>query len=99
RLKGIFTPSIYNHARFFSIWELKRNIYDIAGKIPISWKTVCQFPVSNNRLIRRIEEFPLFHYSPFGAFIGMAATLVPKFGTRILPLELRAKQTPSAIAG
>jgi SAM-dependent methyltransferase len=99
RVKGIFSRSIYNHARFFTIWGLKKNIYDIAGKIPISWRTVCQFRIPNGRLVHHLEEYPLLHHCPFGAFIGMTATLVPKFGTQLLPIDLRAKQTPSAIPG
>jgi len=36
RVKGIFTPTIFNHARFFSIWELKQNIREIVGDAPVS---------------------------------------------------------------
>ena len=32
RLQGLFTPSIYNHARFFSVWELKRMARGIIGR-------------------------------------------------------------------
>ena len=99
RIRGIFTRSIYNRARFFRIWELKRMGDAARREVPVSWKTVIQLPAANSRIIRRLEESSFVHHSPFGAFIGLAAPLVPRFGTRSLPIEYQAKQTPNAIAG
>ena len=31
RVRGMFVPSIYNHARFFSVWQLKYMLYDLVG--------------------------------------------------------------------
>ena len=45
RVKGIFTPTIFNHAQFFSVWELKQMIRSIIGQVPVSWRTVCQLPI------------------------------------------------------
>mgnify|MGYP001061096191 CR=1 FL=1 len=50
RVRGMFTDSIYNHARFFSVWELKRMIYDLVGHVPITWRTVCQLPLPSGKL-------------------------------------------------
>ncbi|MGD8251848.1 MAG: class I SAM-dependent methyltransferase [Desulfobacterales bacterium] len=88
RVKGIFVPSIFNRARFFSVWELKQMIYDILGDAPVSWRTVCQLP-GPGKLLFRLENSKLVQRCPFGAFAGMVVSLVPRFRTRPLTLRYR----------
>ncbi len=99
RVKGIFSSTIYNHAQFFSVWELKRVIRSILGDVPISWRTVCQFPAASSRIARSIERSSLAQRCPFGAFVSMVVTLVPRFKTRPLPISCPAKQAKDAVAG
>ena len=97
RVKGIFSKTIYNHAEFFSVWEVKQIINDICGRVPISWRTVCLFPALPIRLIHRLEQYRLLQKCPFGAFVGMMVTLVPRFNTRPLPLRYRSKHSTDAL--
>jgi SAM-dependent methyltransferase len=99
RIKGVFTRTIYNHAHFFSIWELKDIIRSLLGDVPVSWKTLCQFSTSPGRIAGRIEEFSLIQKCPFGAYIGMGVTLVPRFRTRPLTLPYKTKHTTSEVPG
>lgn len=99
RIKGVFTRSIYNHAHFFSIWELKGIIRSILGDVPVSWKTVCQFSTSPGWITGRIEQFPLIQKCPFGAFIGMAVTLVPRYRTRPLTVPYKTKHSTGPVPG
>ncbi len=99
RVKGIFIKSIYNHARFFSIWELKKNVRSILGDPPITWRTVCQLPSASGRIARHIEQSNLTQRFPFGAFAGMVVTLVPRFRTRPLSIPVQAKPSTGAMAG
>ncbi len=92
RVAGIFKQIIFNRAQFFSIWELKSMIRTIAGDVPISWRTVCQFPTANSQLTSRIEALPLVQRCPLGAFVGILVTLVPRLKTRPLALKYRPKQ-------
>ncbi len=96
RVQGIFVESIYKHARFFSVWELKQTLRDLLGDVPISWRTVCQLPSSGGRIISRIERSQLVQKVPFGAFAGMVVTLVPRFKTRPLAIMYQPKRTSSA---
>lgn len=98
RVKGVFTKTIYNHARFFSVWELKRNIRSILGDPPISWRTVCQLPSGSGMIASRIERSNLAQRFPFGAFAGMVVTLVPRFRTRPLAIPVQAKPSTGAMA-
>ena len=93
RLKGMFTESVYKHARFFSIWELKRMIRIILGDIPVSWRTVYHLPAVPVKIARSVEQSNLIQKIPFGAFAGMVVTLVPRFKSRPLALKIRPRQT------
>jgi len=91
RVKGVFTKSIYNHAHFFSVWELKDNLRFILGDPPISWRTVCHFPSASGRIALWIERSNIVQRCPFGAFAGMVVTLVPRFRTKPLTIPIQPK--------
>lgn len=99
RVKGIFIKTIYNHAQFFSIFELKRIIRSILGNVPVSWKTVSLFPSVTRKVTLPIEKSNLFKKCPFGSFIGIVVTPVPSFKTRPLELKYRAKPTAGVLTG
>lgn len=99
RLEGLFNASIYNHARFYGIWELKRIIRKIAGEVPMSWRTVNQFPAACNPLTQGLEASRFVQRCPFGAFVGMTVTLVPRFRARPLTLPYQPKRTTGAFSG
>ena len=50
RVKGMFASTIYNHAQFFSVWELKTILREILGPMPVTWRTVCQLPTPAGKL-------------------------------------------------
>ena len=91
RVEGIFNPSIYNHARFFSVWELKHMTHSLLGQVPVAWRTVCQLPSPSGPLAASLNQSKWLQRCPFGAFAGMLVTLVPKFRTR--PLTARYPDT------
>lgn len=98
KIKGLFKQTLYSHARFFSIWELNRNIRAILGHVPKSWRTVSLLPRATGRITQRLELSPLVQMCPFGAFAGMVVTLIPRFRTTPLGVSL-PKQTGSAAMG
>ncbi|MGD8837793.1 MAG: class I SAM-dependent methyltransferase [Desulfobacteraceae bacterium] len=97
RLQGIFTPTIFNKARFFSVWELKTMVQKMAGPVPINWRTVLQLTNANGKLTQAFEQSGIVQRVPFGAFAGLSVTLVPRFRTRPLTLRYRPKNTKSAL--
>lgn len=99
RIKGVFSRTIYNHAHFFSVWELKQLIRALLGDVPISWRTVCQLPSASGSISRRIEQSTLLQKCPFGAFAGMVVTLVPRYKTRPLSVTYKPKQSSGVVAG
>jgi hypothetical protein len=99
RLKGIFSRTIYNHAKFFSIWELKQMLQSVAGDIPIDWRTLYQLPSISGRLTQNLEQSSFVQKFPFGAFMGIVATLVPRFRTKPLTVRYRTKSPTGALTG
>ena len=87
RVKGIFNSTIFNHAQFFSIWELKQIIKTILGDVPLSWGTVCQFPFSSYRFVSMLERNRIIQKCPFGAFVGMLVIPVPRYKTTPLAIK------------
>lgn len=99
RVKGIFTRSLYNRARFFSLWGMKKMIRSLLGDVPISWRTVCQLPAGFGEVVHKIEKIHIIQKCPFGATIGMVVSLVPRFRTKPLPLTLRHKRRAGEVGG
>ncbi len=93
RLRGVFTTTIFNRARFFSIWELKALVRCMAGPVPVSWRTLAQLPNPSARMLQVFAQSQLVQRSPFGAFAGLVVTLVPRFRTRPLAIRYRPKRS------
>jgi ubiquinone/menaquinone biosynthesis C-methylase UbiE len=98
RLTGIFSESIFNRARFFSVWGLKRDVREILGKVPLKWGTVHHLPAGLRAYTQSVERYSLVQKSPFGTFIGMAVTLVPRYQTKNIPIKY-AHQASKAAPG
>ena len=98
RLQGLFTTTIFNRARFFSIWELKSMVRCMAGPVPVAWRTVSQLPNASAKLIQAFEHSQIVQRSPFGAFVGLVVTLVPRFRTRPLAIRYRSKETTTVLS-
>jgi len=96
RIKGIFSESTYNRARFFSVWELKRNVRQILGKPRLRRGTVLQLPASCRKYTQHLERWPFVHNCPFGCFIGMVVILVPRYRTQNVPIGYVGQPTGAA---
>jgi len=99
RVKGIFTPTIYNRATFFSVWEIKSMVRDLMGSIPVRWRTVCQFPGPWGSLMKQIEGSGLIQRFPFGTFAGTVVTLIPRFRTRPLAIRYQPEEVGGVVTG
>jgi len=98
RIAGIFKRSIYSHARFYSVWQVRKAVRALAGPVPVSWRTACLFP-RPGRLTRRLEESGLIQRCPFGEYAGLVATLVPRYRTRPLSLKVSSNRVTELAAG
>jgi SAM-dependent methyltransferase len=71
-LERFWKRSIYGHARFFSVFELKHLVCKaLAGSVPLRWRTCLSLPLSALRFSSHLERSRYFQWHPFGHFIGM----------------------------
>jgi ubiquinone/menaquinone biosynthesis C-methylase UbiE len=96
RIKGVFSASTYNRARFFSVWELKRKVRQILGKPRLRRGTVLQLPARCRKYTQHLERWPFVHNCPFGCFIGMVVILVPQYRTQNVPIGYVGQPTGAA---
>lgn len=90
-LRRLWQPSIFSHARFFSVFELSRMTTEaLAGAVPIRWQTCLLFPLSVLRYLRFLERSRFLHWLPFGHFIGMRIDLRYPLMTVQQPVFYRA---------
>jgi ubiquinone/menaquinone biosynthesis C-methylase UbiE len=87
RLKGMFSQSIYNRAKFFGVWELKRHVRQVMGKTPLRWATVHHLPASFEKYTQHVERCSLVQKCPFGSFIAMSVTLIPRYQACNIPID------------
>jgi ubiquinone/menaquinone biosynthesis C-methylase UbiE len=88
RLKSFFSPTLYTHAHFFGIRELRQILISILGHVPVKWRTTQLFPLFSGPAVTWVEQRSLAQRFPWGAFIVMQIKPVPKFRTRPLALKL-----------
>ena len=99
RCKGFVFPSIYNQARFFSIWELKQMLFHILGDVPVLWRTTAQVPFIRGKIVSALENNRWVQKSFCGTFIGMRIKPVPKFRVRPLPLKIKKHKMHNPATG
>jgi len=99
RAQRVFVKNFYSEARFFSVWKLKRMIRDLAGDVPVTWRSISRFP-NPMRLIRRNKSpLHLICKSPVGPFMGISVPLVPRYRARPLRLKCRTKSFEGTLTG
>jgi len=75
RIKGIFRPSIYNKAKFYSIWELKKLLTKVLGKGNLNWGSALILPLSFQAWFGSLERILSFRRNPFGAFLAVGVSI------------------------
>ena len=71
RAKGRFRESIYNQARFYTMWEIEEMVTMVLGQVPLTWESALFFPLGWHRYCQRADRLLSFRGNPFGAFLGI----------------------------
>jgi ubiquinone/menaquinone biosynthesis C-methylase UbiE len=75
RLVGRFRPSIYNQARFYSIWKLRKLVTKTAPAAMADWASLLLLPMSWQQYFTRLERRISFRRNPLGAFLALAVSI------------------------
>lgn len=96
RLRTIFGPTLFNHARFFSIFGIQRMLFTLLGEVPFFWKTTLHVAGLTGVLSKDPGRLTMLEKNPFGAFAAMVAVPIPHYRTIALPLSIeRARSAPT----
>jgi len=74
RIQGRFRKSIYNQARFYTLWEIEGMARRVLGKVSLAWESVLFFPLGWHRYCHRADHLLSFRKNPFGGFLGICIT-------------------------
>lgn len=86
-LEKFWKESLYDHARFFSVYQLRRMASKILlGSFPVEWRTCCIFPFGMVKYLHFLERSSLLQQYPFGHFIAMRIDMRTLFRTIQTPI-------------
>ena len=74
RIKGGFRKSIYNRAKFYTVWKIERMSRRVLGNVSLRWESVLFFPPRWHQYCHWVDRFLPFQRNPFSAFLGICAT-------------------------
>lgn len=99
RIKGYLGDPLFRNATFYNLWQLKSLLQAAYGNVPLSWACIRTTPsfVKEKGLFNEKSGRP--KYSPFGCFLGISATMVPRFRTDNIPLKVRLKKASQSLIG
>jgi hypothetical protein len=99
RCNDIPVDSFLSKAHFYSIWEIKNTVYQLLGDVPVAWRSLPDISMASGKFARRLEQSRLLQRCPFGDYIGMVITPIPRFKTRPLHLPCTANPRPGGVVG
>ncbi|MFH1954987.1 MAG: class I SAM-dependent methyltransferase [Pseudomonadota bacterium] len=99
RLQGYFGDPLFGQATFYNLWQIKSLLQLAYGNVPISWQCIKIIPSFCEEIIPFGREFFGRGHSPFGFFLGLAATMVYTVKTDNLPLKVRLKTASQSLIG
>lgn len=91
RFQGYFGDPLFGQATFYNLWQIKSLLQLAYGNIPISWECIRIIPSFLQERVPYGKEVLGHRHSPFGFFLGLAATLVYRVHTDQMPLKVRLR--------
>ena len=71
RIKGRFRKSIYNQARFYTIWGIVGMVRKVLGRVQLTWGSALPLPLGWHGYCHGVDRFLSFRKNPFSAFLGI----------------------------
>ena len=91
RIQGYFGDPLFGQTTLYNLWQIKSLLRLAYGNIPISWQCIKIVPSFVEESIPFGKEFLGRKHSPFGFFLGLAATMVYRVKTDNLPIKVKLK--------
>lgn len=71
RALGTFRPNVYDRARFYSIWELRKLVIKAIPEAVVDWASVLVLPMGWHQCLPGLERRLSFRRNPLGGFLGV----------------------------
>jgi len=104
KVEGLFRSTLYRHARFYSIWEIRYMVRRVLGVCGVTWGSVIWLPLRFHGWDRALAGWVPRRRNPFGAFLGMRVDILYTHQAVLNPLTARwagaegAGASPGALA-
>ena len=98
KLKGLFHDSLFDHVRFYNMWELKTYVQMAYGRVPMECSCTQGWPSYMGRLGPFKSDLWTLKHCPFGSFLGFSAQIKYWVRTDKIPLKVRMKKARESVA-
>jgi SAM-dependent methyltransferase len=85
---GLLRESIFNHLRFYDLWELKNLVRAAYGKAPTQWNCARKKAGPTDGPGGPLSELWGLKHCPVGPFLGLSVSLLYRLRTEQHPLKL-----------
>lgn len=89
KVEGFFRLTLFRHARFFSIWELRYMVRRVLGVCRMTWGSVIWLPLSLHQWDASFTGWIPWRKNPFGVFLGVQVELLYTYQAILHPLMSR----------
>ncbi len=86
KLEGLFSPTLFRHARFYSILEMRYMLRRVLGVCRMNWGSVIWLPLRFHDWDRALAAWIPRRNNPFGAFLAMRVDILYTHQTVLNPL-------------
>ena len=97
RIQGYFGDPLFGQTTFYNLWQIKSLLQLAYGNVPISWQCIKIVPSFIEETTPLGKDFLGRKHSPFGFFLGLAATMVYRVKTNNLPLKAKLKTASQSL--
>jgi ubiquinone/menaquinone biosynthesis C-methylase UbiE len=97
KLQGYMGNPLFARARFYNVWGLRRLLQEVYGDVPIVWQCIGSRTRVRGDSGLVAGESGIWDGSPFGPFLGMAASMRYTHRTQPLPLTIGIKKARGSL--
>ncbi|MBN1102802.1 MAG: class I SAM-dependent methyltransferase [Deltaproteobacteria bacterium] len=88
RVNALFRDSLFDHVRFYDVWELQSYARTAFGKAPMNWGCARMRARMVERIGGPLNDIWNARHCPFGIFLGLSISLLYTVRTEQHPLKL-----------
>ncbi len=99
KMQGYLGNPLFSHATFYNLLQIKSLLKAAYGPVPVSWGCIKTCPPFIEGTAPFAKNLFNWEHFPFGFFLGISATMVPRMRTDNLPLKARLKRASQTLMG